>query len=200
MRPLFRTMAPLLSGIFLLGLLAGCGHVAANYPVPKMPKPDLPTEFTTPYGGKTHLVWNEPERVHGFLSKWRDTSERAKIFWDLAATSGLPVHKEAAKMYEALSAEGIAEASIWAFIAKGVEFPCRTGDLEVEFDDGTKIRDKGILYVEIRDHHSPYRYSKESRIKLSRDIVSKGEPLRMIIFLPKKHLGQRITGMTYHGK
>jgi hypothetical protein len=187
-------------GIYFFSMMAGCGHVDANYPVQSHPKSSLPTEFKTPDGGKTFLIWNEPGRVHGFLSKWRDTSVRADIFRGLLANSRLPVHRDAAKMYDDLSAAGIAEASIWAFFAKGVKLPCRTGDIEVEFADGTRVRDEGVLYVEIRDSHTPYRYSRESRITLSRDIVAKGEPVRIIVFLPKEYLNQRIIGVTYHGK
>ena len=180
--------------------LIGCGHVDANYPVQSRPKSSLPDEFNTPDGGETLLVWNDPGHVHGFLAKWRDTSERAKVFRSLAANSRLPVHRDAAKMYQDLSDAGIAEASIWAFFAKGVKLPCRTGDIEVEFADGTKIRDEGILYVEIRDAHNPIRYTKDSRITLSRDIVAKGEPVHIIVFLPKEYLNQRIIKVSYHGK
>ncbi len=70
----------------------------------------------------------------------------------------------------------------------------------MEFADGTKIRDEGILYVEIRDAHNPIRYTKDSRITLSRDIVAKGEPVRIIVFLPKEYLNQRIIKVSYHGK
>ncbi len=200
MQSFIRIILLVFLGSQFFSTLAGCGHVDANYPVKSQPKSSLPSEFKTPDGGTTLLVWNDPGRVHGFLSKWRDTSVRADIFRGLLANSRLPVHRDAAKMYDDLSAAGIAEASIWAFFAKGVKLPCRTGDIEVEFADGTKVRDEGVLYVEIRDAHTPYRYSRESRITLSRDIVAKGEPVRIIVFLPKEHLNQRIIGVTYHGK
>lgn len=180
--------------------VAGCGHVDANYPVQSRPNSSLPNEFNTPDGAETLLVWRAPGRVHGFLARWRDTSERARTFRSLFANSRLPVHREAAKMYDDLSDGGIAEASIWAFFAKGVKLPCGTGDFEVEFDDGTRVRDEGVLYVEIRDAHSPYRYTKDGRITLSREIVAKGEPVRIIIFLPKEYLKQRIVEVSYHGR
>ena len=200
MRPLCKTLSSIILAICCFGLITGCGHVSANYPKETLSQSALPREFRTPEDTKTVLVWNEPDRVHGFLGKWRDTSERAAELWSQAANSGLPVHKEAAKMYDDLSADGLAEASLWTFFAKGVKLPCGTGDFEVKFADGTKVLDEGVLYVEVMDPHNPYRFSRDDRLVLSRDIVGTDNPLRMILFLPKEYLDQRIIGVSYLGK
>lgn len=183
--------------ILILGCLAGCGHIAGNYPTQTAPKSLLPEEFKTPYGSDTDLVWSEPGRVHGFLSLWRDTSERAETFKKLAADSGLEVHREGARMYADLSEAGIAEAALWVFFGRDVEVRCSQGDFEVQFSDGTTVRDQGILYVEPRDVEKPYRYTRDSGLILSAEPVGKGEPLRVLLFLPAEHLDKKITKVTY---
>ena len=186
-----------ISTILLVFVLAGCGHIAANYPVHKTPKSLLPEKFKTPYGGETNLVWLEPDRVHGFLSLWRDTSERAKTFKKLAADSGLEAHREGARMYEKLSEEGIAEAALWVFFAKEVDFRCSKGDFEVQFADGTAVRDQGVLYVEPRDVEKPYRFTRDGGLILSAEPVGKDEPLRVLLFLSAENLDKKIAKVTY---
>ena len=181
----------------LLVWLSGCGHVAGNYPQARITSRALPTEFTTPRDQQARLVWQDPDRVHGFVSWWRDCGRHADIFRDLAGQSRLPVHRDAVKMYDDLSAEGLGEAMVWAFFARGVELPCRTGSFEVEFDDGTRVRDEGVLYVEKKDMHRPYRWTRQGPLKLSAKLVGKGEPLPMILFLPKKQLGRKIVKVEY---
>lgn len=183
--------------LLILLALTGCSHVAGNYPVRSKPKAALPEEFKTPQGMETTLVWEEAGRVHGFLSLWRDTSERAATFKRLAASSGLEAHKKGAQMYADLSEKGIAEAALWVFFAKDAEYRCSTGDFEVQFDDGTFVRDQGVLYVETRDMEKPYRYTRDGGLILSREPVGKGEPLRVLLFLPAENLGKKITKVAY---
>ncbi len=182
--------------VLLVVWLSGCGHVAGNYPQANVSSRALPTEFTTPRDEKARLVWQEPDRVHGFVSLWRDCAVHADIFRDLAGQSRLPVHRDAVKMYDDLSREGLGEAVIWAFFARGVELPCRTGSFEVEFADGTRVRDEGVLYVEKKDMHKPYRWTREGHLKLSARLVGQGKPLPMILFLPKENLGKQIVAVT----
>ena len=183
--------------LLILGSLTGCSHVVGNYPARTAPKSLLPEEYKTPYGSDTDLVWSEPGQVHGFLSLWRDTSERAETFKKLATDSGLEVHREGARMYADLSKAGIAEAVLWVFFGRDVEFRCSQGDFEVQFSDGTTVRDQGVLYVEPRDVEKPYRYTRDGGLILSVEPVGKGEPLRVLLFLSAENLDKKITKVAY---
>lgn len=190
--PIHKAILPL----FLLSLLAGCGHVAGNYPAQTAPKSLLPDEYKSPSGRKTSLVWVDPGRVHGFLSVWRDTEERAATFRKLYSDSGLEVHKEGAEMFAGLSEQGLAEAHMWVFFEKGIEIPVSKGDFEVQFSDGTTTRDLGIMRFEPRDQAKPYRFTRDGGVMLSDVPVGRGEPLRVLLFLPSDKLDQKIASVT----
>jgi len=184
-------------GICLLFPITGCGHVSYNFPVHTQSKSVLPEEFKAANGQNTTLVWFEKGRVHGFLSKWRDTSDRARSFWDRVATSGAPVIVETAITFDKLAEQGLAEATIMVFLAKDIVLPCNTGIFEVEFDDGTQVRDNGVLYVERRDAHDPYHFSENGKLFLKREIGGKENPIQMILLLPNKFLNRQIVKVTY---
>ncbi len=197
MRPTRSAITKLIWGACLIAATAGCGHVAANYPDLSAPKPWLPTEYTSRRGREGKLVWQDPGQVHGFLTLWRDTGERAAAFRKLAANSGSAVHREGAKMYADLSADGIAEITMWVFFGKNVRRPCRKGDFRIHFSDGTTTPDVGVLRLEPRDMEKPYRYTRDGGFTLSSDPVGDREPLFVILFVPAEYLSKEIESVVY---
>lgn len=196
--PLTSAIYRIILTLSLISLIAvaGCGHVAGNYPVQARKQPSLPAEFKSPMGHDTTLIWVEESRIHGFLSFWRDTKEHADTFRRIAAQSGLEVHRQAIKMYDKLSADGIAEMTCFVFFARDVSVTCTTGDFEITFGDGTVVRDVGILRYEPRDVNKPYRYTKDGAVELSSEPVGDKEPLPVIIFVPAEHLGKTVEAVT----
>lgn len=187
----------------LIGLviLTGCAHVAGNYPDERASKTSLPEEFKSPQGEETRLAWVVPGKVHGFANYWRDTSVRADFFREIAAQSNLDVHREGARQFAALSDKGIAELTMFAFFGKNVEVPIRKGDFEVTFDDGTVVRDVGVLRAEPRDQVKPYRSTREGPTRLSSEPVGDpGKPLGMAIFLPAEHLDKQVASVRFAGE
>lgn len=192
---------PALSLLVLFLALTGCAHVAGNYPDSKKPKSALPDEFTSPQGKETDLAWVVPGKVHGFVNFWRDCSVRADFFRKIAAQSNLEVHREGARQFEALSEAGIAEITLFVFFARDVEVSIKKGDFEVTFDDGTVVRDVGVLRSEPRDVEKPYRSTREGPTKLSSEPVGDPkQPLGMAIFVPAEHLDKQVTGVRYTGE
>ena len=187
----------------LIGLviLTGCAHVAGNYPDERASKWTLPDEFKSPQGKETQLAWVVPGKVHGFVNFWRDCSVRADFFRKIAAQSNLEVHREGARKFDALSEAGIAEITMFAFFAKNVEVPIRKGDFEVTFDDGTVVRDVGVLRSEPRDVNKPYRSTREGPTKLSSEPMGDPEkPLGMAIFVPAEHLDKQVVSVRFTGE
>ena len=193
-----RHLARHLLPIVLLALVfaAGCAPVRGNYPTYPEADNSLSEKFKSPLGHDTRLVWVEEGELHGFLSLWRDTSERAEAFRKLAQQSGLEVHREGAEMFDKMSKQGLAELAMFVFFTKGTKLSCGTGDFEIEFDDGTKVRDSGILRYEPRDTTKPYRYSRDNKVTLSDEPVGAGEPLPVMIFVAKEHLGKRVVSVS----
>lgn len=191
------------STLILIGLLllAGCAHVAGNYPDERASKASLPDEFKSPQGTETRLVWDVPGKVHGFMNFWRDCSVRADFFRKIAAQSNLEVHREGARKFDALSEAGIAEITIFAFFGKNVEVPIRKGDFEITFDDGTVVSDVGVLRSEPRDVNKPYRSTREGPTKLSSEPMGDPEkPLGMAIFVPAEHLDKQVVSVRFTGE
>ncbi len=187
----------LVISLLTLVFTVGCGHVRGNYPTYPKAKTSLPEKFKSPLGHDTKLVWVEEGKLHGFLSLWRDTSERADAFRKLAQQSGLEVHREGAEMFDQLSAEGIAELAMFVFFARGTELICGAGDFEIEFADGVTVHDRGLLRYEPRDTRKPYRYTRDGRVTLSDEPTGAGEPLPVMIFVPAEHLGKSVVAVRY---
>jgi hypothetical protein len=187
--------------LLFLMTLAGCAPVAGNYPDQRASKSSLPDEFKSPQGTETQLAWVVPGRVHGFVNFWRDTSVRADFFRKIAAQSNLEVHREGARQFDALSEAGIAEITMFAFFGKNVELAVKKGDFEVTFDDGTVVRDVGVLRSEPRDTKKPYRSTRAGPTKLSSEPVGDPEkPLGMAIFVPAEYLDKKVASVRFTGE
>jgi len=183
--------------ILVIVILTGCGRVAGNYPDSRVQVSALPDEFKSPRGHDTVLRWNAPGKVHGFLSMFRDTGERAEAFRMLAGQSNLDVHREGAVMFQKMSDEGIAEIVMFVFFARDVAVTCKTGDFEIAFTDGSTVGDLGVLRYEPRDTTKPYRITKEGPVKLSGEPVGKEKPLPVSIFVSAENLGKVVESIRF---
>lgn len=181
--------------------MAGCAHVAGNYPDKRASKSALPDEFKSPQGQETRLAWVVPGKVHGFMNFWRDCSVRADFFREMAAQSNLEVHREGARQFDALSEAGIAEITMFVFFGKNVEVPIRKGDFEITFADGTVVPDEGVLRAEPRDVNKPYRSTREGPTTLSNEPVGDPEKtLGIAIFVPAEHLDKQVASVRFTGE
>ena len=172
-----------------LCLLAGCGTVAANYPPATTPEPDLPATHSSNLG-ETPLVWREPEQLHGFLANWEAPESRAESFRNLAVSRNDNNARIASDLLFAAAQKGLASIVLHMFFAPDIpSFTLKTGDLVIEFEDGTQVRDEGIL----------------AGGSIGRPLVSWDQPIVMpdkrsgrgkmqfvIAFAPRRYLDRRV--------
>ena len=178
MTPILRIFA-----VLCLVATAGCGHVAANYPVihADTPKP-LPQKFES-RGEARRLVWREDGRLHGFYFNTKPAADTVEMLEGLAeqgvgrAVMDLPLIRPAAK-------EGLARVTLQVFVTRGYSREIRRGDLLVRFSDGSEAQDEGSILVPVIGTGEPAKSTRYGAVTLdgAGDEDMKGRS--MIVFVP----------------
>jgi len=136
---------PVYATVLLCLLVAhGCGPVTANYPPPKKIKmKELPEETSLP-GVDYKFVWREEGRIHGFMSRWESAYRMAEKMERYAQMGNQEAAKDA-KRFTTVARSNMGCVKIWVFAAYDVEQDLKEGELQLTFDDGTTIEDKGLF-------------------------------------------------------
>ena len=189
-------MRPLTGLCCLLVLvgLAGCGHVAANYPVSKAPKvKELPETYQN-QSGERPLIWQEANAVHGFLDRHEPAqamAERMRRYADM----GNAIAAKDAQYFAPMAREGLALAKVRVFVAPGVEHLIEEGDFLFTFDDGSTVTDSGAFLYGLAGTATPPASSRGRAIRLSGADDPDMDGRSLYIFLPKDSLSRRIVSI-----
>jgi len=189
-------MRLLILSTFILALFCagGCGHVAGNYPVEKIPtEKNLPEKFQNRGQGKK-LAWREDGAIHGFIGSTKPAVEMVELMRGYAQQGNAQAARDA-KIFEPMARSGLVFAPMRVFVARGAQRRIEQGDFLVTFADGTSTPDKGALLYPIMGKTGAPKSSLGGVINLNQEGDPDLKGRALYLFFAKEYLERAITSI-----
>ncbi|MDD5749821.1 MAG: hypothetical protein PHO91_03515 [Patescibacteria group bacterium] len=182
--------------ILIVMLLSACGgRIAPNYPpVRSAISSELPDSWK--WNGKNAPVVMTGEGYKGFLAQWHDPVALLGQARFMDANGSKTAHQEIKDM-ETLINDDLAPLRVAVFFSEGELRLYRKGVLEIVFSNGTSIPDEGVVVFagSNRSEQTGKYDSRKDRINLDKTWEPRGEPVYLLILMPRNYLGQRVVSI-----
>jgi len=183
--------------ILALFFIAGCGHVAGNYPTTASAQ--VTTELPLSWVWKEKeqpALWERAGHSKVFFAQWDDLRITLTKAEYVADKGNILAQREAKEISE-LVKQNLAMARVALFYISDEPLTLRRSELEITFDNGDVVKDQGVLFWEEEKAFAKKHNSRTETLHINNKWRKAGEALHLCILVPNKYLNTKIQSINF---